>query len=48
MINELHNELPDKVMAMLGAGSISLQELMAVLGTTRPPRMQISSACYKC
>ena len=38
MMNELHAELPDRVMSMLGAGSISLQELLAILGNKTAAR----------
>ena len=38
MMDELHAELPDRVMGMLGAGSISLQELLAVLGNKTAAR----------
>ncbi|QPC45042.1 three-Cys-motif partner protein TcmP [Kaustia mangrovi] len=38
MMGELREELPDKVLGMLGAGPISLGELMAVLGNQTAAR----------
>jgi len=38
MMDELHAELPNRVMTMLGAGSISLQEMLRVLGNNTAAR----------
>lgn len=38
MMNELHAELPDRVIGMLGAGSISLQEMLAIIGNNTAAR----------
>ena len=38
MMNELHADLPDRVTAMLGTGSISLQEMLKVIGNNTAAR----------
>jgi hypothetical protein len=38
MINELHADLPDRVTAMLGTGSISLKEMLKVIGNNTAAR----------